>query len=142
MRAADRARAAWEIAASDQCHLDTVEADDATQRRCAAVGCQGTAREWARLMDNLAPGTGLPVAARRIVREALERPSTPGDDGRFGAKAGDLPGILTFAGYLRARTGGFAARTFGGWLGDLPKLLRLVKGCSNQRIEALCCPIS
>jgi beta-lactamase class A len=106
MSAADRARVAWEIATIEQCHLDTVAVDDATQRRCAAVGCQGTAREWARLMHNLAPGTRLPVAARRIVREALERPSTPGDDGRFGAKAGDLPGILTFAGYLRARTRG------------------------------------
>ena len=33
-------------------------------------------------------------------------PPAPGDDGRFGAKAGDLPGILAFAGYVRARTNG------------------------------------
>jgi hypothetical protein len=105
MSAADRARAAWEIAATQRCDLDTVAVDDATQRRCAAVGCQGTAREWARLMAKLAAGTDLPVTSRRIVAEALERPPAPGDDGRFGAKAGDLPGILSLAGYVRGRSG-------------------------------------
>jgi beta-lactamase class A len=103
MSAADRARTAWAFAATEESPLDTEPVDDATQQRCAAVGCGGTPGEWARLMANLAAGTGLPVVARRIMREALERPPSPGDDGRFGAKAGDLPGILTFAGYVRDR---------------------------------------
>ena len=106
MSAADRARAAWQMAASEASPLDSVAVDDVTQQRCAAVGCQGTATEWARVMAKLATGAGLPVAAGRIVRHALERPTAPGDDGRFGAKAGDLPGILAFAGYVRARTNG------------------------------------
>jgi D-alanyl-D-alanine carboxypeptidase len=104
--AADRARTAWELATSEASNSDAVQIDEATQRRCAAVGCQGTAREWARLMAGLAAGTCLPKAAQRIVREALERPSAPEGDGRFGAKAGDLPGILTFAGYVRDRPSG------------------------------------
>jgi beta-lactamase class A len=106
MSAANRARVARQMAASEESPLDAVPVDDATQHRCAAAGCQGTAREWAGLMARLAAGTGLPNAAGRMVWEALERPSTQGDDGRFGAKAGDLPGILTFAGYVRARSGG------------------------------------
>jgi hypothetical protein len=57
-------------------------------------------------MADLAAGTGLPAAAHRIMREALERPLAPGDDRVFGAKAGDLPGILTFAGYVRHRNSG------------------------------------
>ncbi len=106
MSAAERARVAWQMAASDVSPLDSVPVDDATQQRCAAVGCQGTPRQWARLMATFAAGTSLPVEARRIVREALERPRGPGDDGRFGAKAGDLPGVLAFAGYVRDRNGG------------------------------------
>jgi hypothetical protein len=106
MSVAHRARAAWQMAESEESPLDRVPVDEATQQRCAAVGCQGTAREWAALMASLAAGTDLPNAARRIVREALERPPRPEDDGRFGAKAGDLPGILTFAGYVRARNRG------------------------------------
>jgi beta-lactamase class A len=106
MSAADRARTAWEMAASQESSLDTVPVDDPTQQRCAAAGCQGTAREWAWLMAKLAAGTGLPTEAREIVSEALERPIAPEHDGRFGAKAGDLPGILTFAGYVRGRSQG------------------------------------
>lgn len=106
MNAAARARAAWDFAAAERCHLDTMTVDDTTLQRCAAVGCQGTPREWARVMAAIAAGTGLPNGSGRIVREALERPFTPGDDGRFGAKAGDLPGILTFAAYVRGRSRG------------------------------------
>ena len=93
MSAADRARAAWELAPTEQCHLDTVAVNDATQRRCAAVGCRGTAREWARLMAKLATGTDLPVVSRRIVREALERRPAPGNDGRFGAELATSPAL-------------------------------------------------
>ena len=106
MSATERARTAWRLAASEASPLDGVPVDGETQRRCAAVGCQGTPREWARLMAGIAAGTGVPGRVLQIVREALERPSSPGDDGRFGAKAGDLPGILTFAGYVRSRTSG------------------------------------
>ena len=106
MSPAERTRTARKFAMTDESPLDAMPVDEATQRRCAAVGCQGTAREWGRLMATLATGTGLPLDARGIMREALERPAAPGDDGRFGAKAGDLPGILSFAGYVRARGAG------------------------------------
>jgi hypothetical protein len=106
MSPADRVRAAREMAASEESSLDTVPVPDAIQQRCAAVGCRGTPREWARLMADVAAGAGLPAAAHRSMREALERPLAPGDDRVFGAKAGDLPGILTFAGYVRDRSSG------------------------------------
>jgi beta-lactamase class A len=106
MSAAERPRAAWELAEAERCHLDSVAVSEATVQNCAAVGCQGTPGEWARLMATIAAGTGLPTVASHIVRDALERPTVPGDDGKFGAKAGDLPGVLTFAGYVRDRNRG------------------------------------
>lgn len=60
------------------------------------------------MMSRLARGGDLPVDAHEVVLKVLENGSGAGGaaDGRFGGKAGDLPGALAFAGYVRGRGDG------------------------------------
>ena len=92
-----------------------------TQRRCAEAGCRGTPREWCDLMSRLARGSDLPEHAHEVVLTVLEhRTGLRGAaDGRLGRKAGDLPGALAFAGYVRDRGGGAADVAVALFLRDL-----------------------
>jgi hypothetical protein len=56
-------------------------------------------------MCRLAGGVGLPPVALDVIRRPLEVGGLAEDaaEGCFGRKGGDLPGVLTFAGYVRGR---------------------------------------
>jgi hypothetical protein len=118
----ERIAEAWHHARSSPAAADECEIDDSTQRRCAAVGCRGTPREWGNLMCRIARGAGLPVAALEVMRRKLEVGGVSDDasEGRFGRKGGDLPGVLTFAGYVRDRAGDRPDMTVALFLQDLP----------------------
>lgn len=105
--AGGRVAEAWGYARSAPTAAEDSEIDEATRRRCAAVGCRGTPREWGNLMSRIARGAGLPAAAVEVMRCMLEVGGVSEDpaEGRFGRKGGDLPGVLTFAGYVRDRAG-------------------------------------
>jgi hypothetical protein len=101
----DRLAEAWRQAQGGRISSDDAEIDPDTQRRCAAVSCRGTPREWGSLMCRLAGGVGLPPVALDVIRRPLEVGGLAEDsaEGCFGRKGGDLPGVLTFAGYVRGR---------------------------------------
>lgn len=108
MSPGERAAEAWRLAGGERVSQDDGPIDDPTQRRCAEVGCRGTPREWCDLMSRLARGSDLPAEVQEVVRGVLENRTGLGGAavGRFGRKAGDLPGALAFAGYVRDRGGG------------------------------------
>ena len=120
--AGERVAEAWRDARSRHTAAEDAEIDVATQRRCAAVGCRATPREWANLMSHLARGDGLPAATVEVIRRLLEVGGVAPDpaDGRFGRKGGDLPGVLTFAGYVRDRAGDRPDVAVAFFLQDLP----------------------
>jgi Beta-lactamase enzyme family len=119
--AGGRSAEAWRDARSTATAAEESPIEEATQRRCAAVGCRGTPREWAGMMLRLARGVDGPAEAAAVMRRVLE--SSAADDrvagGRFGRKDGDLPGVVAFAGYVRDR-GGEAEVAVAVFVRDLP----------------------
>ncbi|HKN40020.1 MAG TPA: serine hydrolase [Acidimicrobiia bacterium] len=105
--AGQRAAEAWRHARSPATAAEDSPVEEATQRRCAAVGCRGTPRQWARLMVRLAGGIDVPAEATEVIRRVLEFGAVADDPvtGRLGRKDGDLPGVVAFAGYVRDRGG-------------------------------------
>jgi hypothetical protein len=121
MSPGERAAEAWCLAHGERVPQDDVPIDDPTQRRCAEAGCRGTPREWCDLMSRLARGSDLPEDAHEVVLSVLEHRNglRGAADGRLGRKAGDLPGVLAFAGYVRDRGGGAADVAVALFLRDL-----------------------
>ena len=84
------------------------------QRRLAKTTTAGTAREWARLMANMASGQDFDDKAAEIMRRHLEWPlqAFPANGSQFeqfGTKGGSLVGVLAEASFLRPNGGELVA---------------------------------
>jgi D-alanyl-D-alanine carboxypeptidase len=137
----ERTTEAWRYARSGRTAAEDSEIDEATQRRCAAVGCRGSPRDWGHLMCRLARGVDLPAEAAEVMRRVMEFGAAPGDpgEGRFGRKAGDLPGVLAFAAYVRDGEGHRPDVAVALFLRDLPGdwQLRLARALPQSPSELL-----